>query len=152
MSILLIVTLGVWLSLPSSRESPIDQAERMLSIRLPQGTTQLLQAQSGAGIPFPGGVSDAVFKMVLIVPVDQRSPFAEALAQSDLWQSLPVSGEYASLAKFNLSKLEGRTDEVIASSWMVANARNPKVIAAIKASEKETQTNEPQPGAPGYRR
>jgi hypothetical protein len=40
----------------------------------------------------------------------------------------------------------------IASSWMVANARNPKVIAAIKASEKETQTNEPQPGAPGYRR
>jgi hypothetical protein len=40
----------------------------------------------------------------------------------------------------------------IASSWLLANARNPKVIAAIKASEKETQTNAPQPGAPGYRR
>ena len=112
-SILLIVTLGVWLSLPSSRESPIDKAERMLSIRLPHGTTQLLQEHSGAGIPIPGGASDAVFKMVLIIPVDQRESFAEALAQSDLWQALPISGEYVSLAKFNLSKLEGRTDEAI---------------------------------------
>ena len=37
----------------------------------------------------------------------------------------------------------------LVSSWLTANARNPKVIAVTKASEKEKQTNEPQPTSAG---
>jgi hypothetical protein len=68
---------------------PIRLAKSMIRTDLPGGTT-VLTIDDDPGLPFPGGASDGYTFIILQIPSEQTSEFANSLNESQSWKRLPL--------------------------------------------------------------
>ncbi len=80
--------------------NPAKLAAALLDTPLPDGTASVTKDDTGSGLPVPGGASDGYTWLVLKVPSNQVTNFAQRIAASAHWKPLPLPPELAAGEKY----------------------------------------------------
>jgi hypothetical protein len=75
-------------------ENPLKLASSMLDVKLPWGTTVLINHDTGPGLPIPGGASNGYTFMILQIPPEKVAEFKKTLETSPVWKPLPLPQEF----------------------------------------------------------
>jgi hypothetical protein len=94
--VLLLALIGL-MCIPSN---PVKVAEGLLRIELPNGTKAVSSKDTGLGLPIPGGASDGYTWLILQVPPNQLTNFAQKVSTVPFWKRLPLPPELAAGEKY----------------------------------------------------
>lgn len=74
--------------------NPIKLASSMAQVDIPKGATVLTNDDTGPSLPIPGNASDGYTFLIVQIPPKRMLEFSLALADSDVWKSLPLPQEF----------------------------------------------------------